>query len=1110
MMKKWQRLLAVLLSLALLLGAAPPAGAADGYLTAEIATSGTQVTAGGTTTPSTDVTLLVERLSDNNKSHMDQVRSGPDGAYAFRFKLEVGSYRATFTSNGLTVQRDFTLQNITAKKVTVRVEGAVKTLLSQVQVSIMEGETTLLEAVVTALQKGGVSYELENGLLHKIAGEEGWQWLVNGQGGMALPGDLLQGGDDIVLVDDALWDPVLTRLTASAEAVPVGETFTVTLYQGSGATPASGQTVWFDGKAQTTDKNGQATFSGKAEGNYYITAQTSGSLIRPVPLAIRIGKPLDEPIPDPRYWVDMRIEGYKKTHFNDVIAFDPAEYLDAASGKYVIKDPDGNKHSFDYPTVLLATIAAWNKGRIKDNKVSHNDNYVARMAGEEEFDFQKEHPTCGWLVRVNGILINQGVGVWEINNGDEVDWYYGDLESSYGELEVSPRTVDPGEKISVQVTGRANDEGSFGSSGQAKPIKDAIVYVGSKEYTTDAKGQVQVTMMEPGTYQVYAVKLDKNSKQGNYYFPLMSRTDRVEVTVRGGEVVVPVPEDPALADDLLREILDSGNPSAELVAAAIQAAAQSLEKALPSVKTEEEAKQLLGYTADVSGLLDEAVRKIDTAKAAAAALDGCGRLSGVLAGVAPQTGKNDGATLARATAETLAAAGRLLSLLSAADAVESTTMQLLDNGAKILSCLQGQEARTVEAGLVSLARAAAAALSRQELPRESMAKDGDLSSITIEPTQAARLAQEAARAAARLQAALAQAKVEVNRQLGGTVTLVAPAQGETRVQVALAPGALEQAAAEGAGRLQVLTSVASFSMGSATFGPPAQGQTVTLSAARLQSGQLPAGTGLAAGSVAVSLEASANGQPLASFREPLQAGIPYGGTAKNNAAVTVFQLKEDGSAEPIGGLYDPASGLVIFPTSHFSTYFAKESLGSFQDLGKYDWAAEAIRTLAGKGIISGKGANSFDPGASITRAEFVTLISKMLRCEASGDPDLPFRDVPEGRWYRPAVAAAYQQGLVSGKSAESFDPGGHITRQEMAVIIAKVLQREGYLPAAVSHLGSFSDQGAVASWAKEGAALAVREGIISGKGAGSFDPGANATRAEAAVMLYKLYKLVLP
>ncbi len=81
----------------------------------------------------------------------------------------------------------------------------------------------------------------------------------------------------------------------------------------------------------------------------------------------------------------------------------------------------------------------------------------------------------------------------------------------------------------------------------------------------------------------------------------------------------------------------------------------------------------------------------------------------------------------------------------------------------------------------------------------------------------------------------------------------------------------------------------------------------------------------------------------------------------------------------MGGLYDPATRTVKFLAVHFSKYFARETVKQLSDLAGYTWAKEAVETLAGKGIISGKGETVFDPGAAVIRAEFAALVTRMLK-----------------------------------------------------------------------------------------------------------------------------------
>ncbi|MCG8485100.1 MAG: S-layer homology domain-containing protein, partial [Clostridia bacterium] len=58
-------------------------------------------------------------------------------------------------------------------------------------------------------------------------------------------------------------------------------------------------------------------------------------------------------------------------------------------------------------------------------------------------------------------------------------------------------------------------------------------------------------------------------------------------------------------------------------------------------------------------------------------------------------------------------------------------------------------------------------------------------------------------------------------------------------------------------------------------------------------------------------------------------------------------------------------------------------------------------------------------------------------------------------------------------------------------------------------VGAFTDNNKIASWAKDSVTLSSELGIIKGMSNGEFAPDENTNRAQAAVMLYRMYKVVM-
>lgn len=99
---------------------------------------------------------------------------------------------------------------------------------------------------------------------------------------------------------------------------------------------------------------------------------------------------------------------------------------------------------------------------------------------------------------------------------------------------------------------------------------------------------------------------------------------------------------------------------------------------------------------------------------------------------------------------------------------------------------------------------------------------------------------------------------------------------------------------------------------------------------------------------------------------------------------------------------------------------------------------QAIEALAKRGIINGMGDGSFAPDATMTRAQYAAIISRALGLTES--PLSIFSDVPAGSWYQGYIGAAYQSGIITGKSATIFDPEGQITHEHAALMTSRAAE----------------------------------------------------------------------
>lgn len=243
---------------------------------------------------------------------------------------------------------------------------------------------------------------------------------------------------------------------------------------------------------------------------------------------------------------------------------------------------------------------------------------------------------------------------------------------------------------------------------------------------------------------------------------------------------------------------------------------------------------------------------------------------------------------------------------------------------------------------------------------------------------------------------------------------------------------------------------------------------------------------------------------------PVTVAIPYTPTATelaNPDRIVIWTIDSQGNATSIpNGRYDAATGTVQFSTTHFSTYAIAFVDKTFSDLQSVPWAQQAVEAMAARGIISGTSEDSFAPKASIKRADFIKLLVKELELKGIGSEDTMFGDVPASAYYYNELAIAKELGIATGYGDNTFKPDSTISRQDMMVLTARALAAAGRQVGAGGSLNAFADAGNVSGYAQDSAAQLVGLGIVNGKN-GKIAPNDLFTRAEAAVILYRIWKL---
>ena len=121
-------------------------------------------------------------------------------------------------------------------------------------------------------------------------------------------------------------------------------------------------------------------------------------------------------------------------------------------------------------------------------------------------------------------------------------------------------------------------------------------------------------------------------------------------------------------------------------------------------------------------------------------------------------------------------------------------------------------------------------------------------------------------------------------------------------------------------------------------------------------------------------------------------------------------------------------------------------VSTFTDLGGSEWYYQSVAFLEKNGIIYGYPDGTFRPDATITRAEFAALVSRLdntaiVQNEAVEEADA-FDDVTYDYWAYDYINSAASKGWVSGNGFGQFQPEFTITRAQVVTILNRITGRE--------------------------------------------------------------------
>lgn len=331
---------------------------------------------------------------------------------------------------------------------------------------------------------------------------------------------------------------------------------------------------------------------------------------------------------------------------------------------------------------------------------------------------------------------------------------------------------------------------------------------------------------------------------------------------------------------------------------------------------------------------------------------------------------------------------------------------------------------------------------------------------------------------------------------GLTLTLNLGTVNATTVEVPLSKAIIEAAKAKGIANIAITFNGLTITIPVGQFS-----DAVTLTVTTEADTTVTSITSLKLASKVYSFDLTVGGVATTTFKQPLTIKLPLVGAASLDKELLSVTKIVYGKLQFQGGVVD--GDFIVEPRDTFSSYAVVENKVSFSDTASVQaWAGRQIQVVAAKGAIEGIGSGKFAPKSNVTRAEFAKMLIRALNLENSTATE-SFSDVSSTAWYAPYVAVAAEKGIITGRNSSTFDPNATITRAEMATMISRAVK--ALKPAATtdaSALSKFSDAAKISASLKDGVAFAASNNLVIGN-AGKFNPNATATRAEAAVIIYR-------
>lgn len=178
----------------------------------------------------------------------------------------------------------------------------------------------------------------------------------------------------------------------------------------------------------------------------------------------------------------------------------------------------------------------------------------------------------------------------------------------------------------------------------------------------------------------------------------------------------------------------------------------------------------------------------------------------------------------------------------------------------------------------------------------------------------------------------------------------------------------------------------------------------------------------------------------------------------------------------------------------------------FSDVQNH-WAKKSIVAAMDNGWMNGVSGASFQPDAPVTRAQAAALFVRVMDINTSGmENGSPVFLDTAGHWAFKEIEAAAEAGLLKGTADGIFEPDKALTREQMVVMLDRIIATETPAqgtPAAETFFSDVTPESA--PWSFDAIGRMGAAGLISGFPDGMFHPGDIMSRGQIAVLMVRIY-----